>query len=387
MEKRPTIDDILRLNVIRNRIYNFLKEVEYDQDLHSTMAKQYKEERKKKKHKYKIVNKDNKDNNNKDSNNNINNKQINNENKNDTIKMNQTSEDNNNKTEKVNSNNNNKNINNNNNNQTEKSETKRIESDKNKISAFFKKQKNTPKKKDLPISNNQKQTNISNFDNNQNDKFKETNFLIQKNIPNPNQNSNQNLIKDQKNYKEDEISKKLQEKGYKDLLDEKKGNFNVEKMNEDQYNQLRLLNNLHKDNLEMDSDNDLSVSESVSVNSSTNFKEDNENILIEETNIKEKTEKENKEIKQNKETFKEEKNEMEIIKKEIEKEIGENLVKDVINLLDKYCDKDLVQFDRKLMEDKIKELKNKGYDENKLEKVKDKLDEIFAILMKEKIFI
>ena len=78
---------------------------------------------------------------------------------------------------------------------------------------------------------------------------------------------------------------------------------------------------------------------------------------------------------------------MEIIKKEIEKEIGENLVKDVINLLDKYCDKDLVQFDRKLMEDKIKELKNKGYDENKLEKVKDKLDEIFAILMKEKIFI
>ena len=59
----------------------------------------------------------------------------------------------------------------------------------------------------------------------------------------------------------------------------------------------------------------------------------------------------------------------------------------MINLLDKYCDKDLVQFDRKLMEDKIKELKNKGYDENKLEKVKDKLDEIFAILMKEKIFI
>ena len=310
--------------------------------------------------------------------------------------MNQTTEDNNNKNNKTEKATNNKNINNNsNNNQTEKSETKRIESDKNKISAFFKKQKNTPKKKDLPISNPQKQSNISNFDNNnnnnqnQNDKFKETNFLIQKNIPNQNPNPNQNLIKDQKNYKEDEISKKLQEKGYKDLLDEKKGNFNVEKMNEDQYNQLRLLNNLHKvaNNLEMDSDNDLSVSESVSVNSSTNFKEDNENILIEETNIKEKTEKENKEIKQNKETFKEEKNEMEIIKKEIEKEIGENLVKDVINLLDKYCDKDLVQFDRKLMEDKIKELKNKGYDENKLEKVKDKLDEIFAILMKEKIFI
>ena len=58
----------------------------------------------------------------------------------------------------------------------------------------------------------------------------------------------------------------------------------------------------------------------------------------------------------------------------------------MINLLDKYCDKDLIQFDRKLIEEKIKELKNNGYDEIKLEKVKDKLDEIFAVLMKEKIF-
>ena len=163
----------------------------------------------------------------------------------------------------------------------------------------------------------------------------------------------------------------MEEKGYKDLLDEKNGNFNVEKMNEDQYNQLRLLNNLHKvaNNLEMDSDNELTSS--VSVSSSTNFKEENEP---------------KEEIKQNKETFKEEKNEIENIKKEIEKEIGENLVRDVINLLDKYCDKDLIQFDRKLIEEKIKELKNNGYDEIKLEKVKDKLDEIFAVLMKEKIF-
>ena len=84
---------------------------------------------------------------------------------------------------------------------------------------------------------------------------------------------------------------------------------------------------------------------------------------------------------------KEEKNELENIKKEIEKEIGDDLVKDVLNLLDKYCDKTLIQFDRKLIEGKINELKNKGYKVDKLEKVKEKLDEIFAILIKEKIFI
>ena len=83
--------------------------------------------------------------------------------------------------------------------------------------------------------------------------------------------------------------------------------------------------------------------------------------------------------------YQEEKKEIENIQKENEKEIGEELVKDVINLLDKYCDKNLVQFDRKLIENKIQELKKKGYEQNKLEKAKEKIDEIFAILMKEKI--
>ena len=169
-------------------------------------------------------------------------------------------------------------------------------------------------------------------------------------------------------------------------MDEKNGNFDVGKMSEEQYNQLRLLNNLNKiaNNLEQDSDNELSVS--ASIEASNNIKEgnDDENILIESNNIKESK---NIEMKENKEMSKEEKNELENIKKEIEKEIGDDLVKDVLNLLDKYCDKTLIQFDRKLIEGKINELKNKGYKVDKLEKVKEKLDEIFAILIKEKIFI
>ena len=380
-DQRPSIDDILKLPVIKNRINNFLKEVQYDQNLHSTMAKQYKEERKKKKHKYKIVNKDNdkaqenkKDNKGEESktNNTANqSQQINNTNKNEAVKMTEINDKNNN-TEKPSNKDTNLN---------EKNETaKRVASDKNKISAFFKKQKNTTKKKEAQIPNTQNQTNTQSSENTSNQKFKETNFLIQK--------KEQNSIEEKK-FKEDEVSKKFQEKGYKDLADDKNGNFDVEKMNEDQYNQLRLLNNLHKiaNNLEPDSDNELSVSSSIATipnpKEEKEGKEENEFIIIQESDIKENKGKE--EIKENKEQFKEEKKEIENIKKDIEKEIGEDLVKETINLLDKYCDKETVKFDRKLIEEKIKELAKKGYKEKNLEKTKEKLDEIFAIVMKDKI--
>ena len=380
-DQRPSIDDILKLPVIKNRINNFLKEVQYDQNLHSTMAKQYKEERKKKKHKYKIVNKDNdkaqenkKDNKGEESktNNTANqSQQINNTNKNETVKMTEINDKNNN-TEKPSNKDTNLN---------EKNETaKRVASDKNKISAFFKKQKNTTKKKEAQIPNTQNQTNTQSSENTSNQKFKETNFLIQK--------KEQNSIEEKK-FKEDEVSKKFQEKGYKDLADDKNGNFDVEKMNEDQYNQLRLLNNLHKiaNNLEPDSDNEISVSSSIATipnpKEEKEGKEENEFIIIQESDIKENKGKE--EIKENKEQFKEEKKEIENIKKDIEKEIGEDLVKETINLLDKYCDKETVKFDRKLIEEKIKELAKKGYKEKNLEKTKEKLDEIFAIVMKDKI--
>ena len=368
-DKRPSIDEILKLPLIKNRINNFLKEVQYDQDLHTTIAKKYKEERNKLKHKYKIVNKDknqqNKNDNEIKTNDNLKqNNQINNSNKNDTIKMDEI---------KINEKNNN-----NNSAFKEKNDNKRMESDKNKVGAFFKNKKSTRKKEvSVPNSSNTG-NNIQPKENNLNQKLNnnlnETNFLIQK--------KDSNFIQGKK-YTEDEINKKIKEKGYKDLLNEKNGNLDVEKMNEDQYNQLRLLNNLHKiaNNLEQDSDNELSVSSSMA--SSSNANEENENILIDTSNLKE--DKNKNEIKENKEIYKEEKKEIENIQKENEKEIGQDLVKDVLNLLDKYCDKNLVQFDRKLIENKIQELKMKGYEQNKLEKAKEKIDEIFAILMKEKI--
>ena len=79
------------------------------------------------------------------------------------------------------------------------------------------------------------------------EKMNKTNFLKQKKDP--------NFQKD-KIYKEDEIGKVLNDKGYIDLIDEKSGNFDVNKMSEDQYNQLRFLNNLYRviNNQEQDSE-------------------------------------------------------------------------------------------------------------------------------------
>ena len=77
---------------------------------------------------------------------------------------------------------------------------------------------------------------------------------------------------------------------------------------------------------------------------------------------------------------------MENIKKEIEKEIGNDLLKEVSNIFDKISDKTEVKFDRETLRKKIKELSSKGFDKAKLDKAIEKMDEIFAVFMKDKIF-
>ena len=108
-------------------------------------------------------------------------------------------------------------------NEDEDEDKKKKLNEKEKILKYFKKK--AEKKEKVEI----KQEPI--------EKINKTNFLSQKKDP--------NFQKD-KIYKEDEIGKVLIDKGFIDLIDEKSGNFDVNKMSEDQYNQLRLLNNLYK---------------------------------------------------------------------------------------------------------------------------------------------
>ena len=341
-EKRPSINEILKLPLIKNRINKFLNEVQYDQDLSKTMAKKYKEKKREEKHKKKQENENN---------------------------------------TKVTEDNTTKNIvNENKSNKEENQEPRRGDNDKKKLTAFFQKKKKEEKKEIIIPDKKTSVNKNSNSSNNTNKSLNETNFLIQKKDPN---------FKQGKIYKEDEIGKTLKSKGYKDLVDEKNGNFDVNKMNEDQYNQLRLLNNLHKiaNNEAQDSDSEISVNSSISSLGSIKS-EESDAILVEDISFKDMPkEKETKEIpKEKMEQCKEENKEIDNIKKEIEKEIGSDLLKEVINVLSKTCDKNDVKFDRELVSKKIEELNNKGFDKEKVNKAIERIDEIFAVLMKDRLF-
>ena len=345
-EKRPSIDDILQLPLIKNRINNFLNEVQYDQDLSKTMAKKYKDKKKEERHKKK---KEKENENNKSDN------QDSNKNTNETTHVNND----------------------------EKKETKKLVNDPNKNREFLQKRKEGKKKTENKLSNtitDKKPSDNNSLGDNTKKSLNETNFLIQKKDPN---------FKQDKVYKEDEIGKTLKEKGYKDLLNEKNGNFDVNKMNEDQYNQLRLLNNLHNvaNDLAQDSDSEISVNSSVSSIPSSKSVD----IFVEDINLDMPKEKEKEQVKQiSKETMqrlKEENKEIENIKKEIEKEIGNDLFKEIVNLMGKSCDKTEVKFDRQLISKNIKDLSNKGFDKAKIEKAEERMDEIFAVLMKDKILV
>ena len=159
-------------------------------------------------------------------------------------------------------------------------------------------------------------------------------------------------------------------------------------MNEDQYNQLRLLNNLHNiaNNIQQDSDSENSVNSSISSLPST--KGDNDDDIILDISLQEMPKgKESQNVSKEKmEKCKDENIEIENIKKDLEKEIGNDLVKEIINLLEKFSDKTEIKFERESTVNKIKELANKGFDKAKVEKAIEKIEEIFAIFMKEKLF-
>ena len=55
-----------------------------------------------------------------------------------------------------------------------------------------------------------------------------------------------------------------------------------------------------------------------------------------------------------------------------------------MDLLDKLCDKNAVEFDRELINKTVSELSSKGFDKAKLDKALEKIDEIFAVLMKDR---
>ena len=346
-EERPSIDEILKMPLIKNRINNLLNEVQFDQDLTKTMVKKYKDKKKEdEKHHHHHHEEKHAEENKKPAQ--------------------EKSEE---KTAKEP-------------NKEENNKEKKMVNDKNKISNVFKKKKQ--KNESNPAVPGDKKTFTSESSSSAashistEKSLSKTNFLIPKKDP--------NFQKD-KQFKEDEIGKTLNARGYKDLLDDKSGNFDISKMNEDQYNQLRLLNNLHKvaNNQEQDSDGEISVTSSISSIPSSKSLDD----FIFEDGIQGTAKEVSKEgaSKEAIEKLKEENNEIDKMKKDIEKEIGNDFLKEILGMMEKTCGKNEINFDRELIKKNILDFTSKGFDKAKAEKAVEKIDELFAILMKDKILV
>ena len=136
-------------------------------------------------------------------------------------------------------------------------DNKKKTADKGKIGNFFKKTKGKTKTGDQKTK--EKQENEGNQEKKEKNEDNASNFL---------KKNNGEDVKwgDKKTYQEDEIGKTLNAKGFKDLVNTD-GKFDVNKMNEDQYNQLRLLKNLNK-LANNDNNPDSDESESLSMSAS-----------------------------------------------------------------------------------------------------------------------
>ena len=378
-KKRPSVENILRLPFIKKRIFGYLDEVQFNEDLSITIIKKYKEkkENEKKRRQNIMINKRN-------ENNNINIRQSQKKLTNDT--------------------------------NIEKSE-KNYLSDKNKVMKFFQKRNsannnnnnisNKPKeeiskKKEINISQkykivnneNKNDKNIKNVKNNEEKKepinFLKANKINIKNIKivdSPKEKEKKDSHPHFQNMYQEE---KTINEGLNDLInDYMDDDFNLNKINEDQYNQIRYLNNLSKFIKDEKQNCDEEESETQSLNKiieesiqneneSLNFDEINinvENSKISDNNIK-KDELNNNEYK-----------EIQELKNQLIRELGNDIFKIVYKHVDDSTDKTEIKFNMELLVQKLsKEFENNNkYNKKKINYAIEKLPEIFAIVIQDRL--
>ena len=380
-KKRPSVENILRLPFIKKRIFGYLDEVQFNEDLSITIIKKYKEkkENEKKRRQNIMINKRN-------ENNNINIRQSQKKLTNDT--------------------------------NIEKSE-KNYLSDKNKVMKFFQKRNSAnnnnnnnnnsnkpkeeiPKKKDINISQkykivnneNKNDKNIKNVKNNEEKKepinFLKANKINIKNIKivdSPKEKEKKDSHPHFQNMYQEE---KTINEGLNDLInDYMDDDFNLNKINEDQYNQIRYLNNLSKFIKDEKQNCDEEESETQSLNKiieesiqneneSLNFDEINinvENSKISDNNIK-KDELNNNEYK-----------EIQELKNQLIRELGNDIFKIVYKHVDDSTDKTEIKFNMELLVQKLsKEFENNNkYNKKKINYAIEKLPEIFAIVIQDRL--
>ena len=372
---RPSAESILKLPFIQKRIFGYLDDVQYNENLSITIIKKFKEKKKNQKKKVKHI---------------MSNK------KNEEIKQNKR------KSCEISENNGNK-------------DDINYDNDKKKLLKFFKNRNsavdineednsNIPKietpKKDIrevknisqkyKIVNNENDSNKNNDKKNGGEKKEPINFLKEnkinikniKIVENPTKNvqspskpntDNQNLQKEDKNNL------------INDYMDE---DFDLNKINEDQYNQVRYLNNLSrfiKNEKQNDDDEDSEVKQLPQINEES-IQNENDSFNLDDIKINAQSPKAEKDNNLKKEELNNEIKEIENLKKQIIKEIGNDIFKMVYKYVEDSTDKTEVKFDMESLAVKLsKEFESNKYDKKKLNIAMDKLPEIFAIIIQDRL--
>ena len=200
---------------------------------------------------------------------------------------------------------------------------------------------------------------------------------------NPSSNSHpeyQNMYKDEKTLNE----------GLNDLInDYMDETFDLNKINEDQYNQIRYLNNLSrfiKDEKQIVNEEESEISQSINNINEESIHNDNESLNFENINLKVESSNIVKENSNNKEILNFEDKEIKELKNQIIKDIGNDIFKMVYNHVDDSTDKTEIKFNMELLAEKLsKEFEYNKYNKKKLNLAIEKLPEIFAIVIQDRL--
>ena len=339
-KKRPTIQEILRMPIIQNRIKNFLDEIQYNKEFSRTIAKKYKEN----KQKQTIKSKENAING------------ISEETAPSTISGNSIKIQNSNKNS-----NNNKKILDYFKQKNSKKETKNKEREKNhqELKDFIGEAKKTKK--------------WGGIDQN---KFNESGVMWGKN-----QKNQKPLVSNM--YKEDENNKTNELEKSNDLNDLIES-YDINKINEEDYDKLRYLNDLNKEiEQEKDSDNEDQHKDKKEIKLN-----DNQVINGKKIDINQKGK--NRTIKEvdsdKEEEYLSEFREIELMRIELEKSLKLNLFKAAYHIIFNETDRKENKYDKNKIEEKIKDdFKNKGYNDKEIDETIQKIPKIFDIVIKERI--
>jgi len=348
-KRRPSAEMILKMNFIKQRICGYLDEINFNENLSMTVIRKYKEKKEKK-----IIKLNNK-------------KEISNKNKNNNEI---------NKKIKINFNNN-----------------KNFDNDKGKLINFFKKKNNA--------ENN-------NMDNNKNNEKIGLKFKIvdNKDVKDKNNNEPLNFLRENKinikNIKIVNLEKNIQkenqdkEKEQNDKLQNLISEDDIENLiennqiKEEQYNQMRYLKNISqfaKQDIqeEIEEENNINIdNNNLETIKEESIQTENDSIKFNEIKINLDNNTKTK-FNENKNLLNEDK-EIKELEKQLINEIGKDIYNMVYKYIDKYTDKTEIKFNSELIAEKLSQEFNKNkFLQNKLNLVIEKLPEIFVIFIQNRL--